>query len=210
TDVMEAIVDLAVSAPGGPPASAAEFLGRLDAGWLGLAYAGPGHGDEAALLRSASRHVPDIALRFRTLFRRLRPGVDSAGGYRDADAWYCILEGPADVAAAESQARALVDLLAHYAAHGPGAGREILLAVDEFSAVSRRLPIWQLYERARSLGLAVQVSAQSWQGLAPDDDDRDRLAAPAGGGIRLLRPPYPRPGTPPARAPPRRGPSPRQ
>jgi hypothetical protein len=31
--------------------------------------------------------------------------------------------------------------------------------VDEFSAVSRRLPIWQLYERARSLGLAVQVSA---------------------------------------------------
>jgi len=25
--------------------------------------------------------------------------------------------------------------------------------------VSRRLPIWQLYERARSLGLAVQVSA---------------------------------------------------
>jgi hypothetical protein len=31
--------------------------------------------------------------------------------------------------------------------------------VDEFSAVARRLPIWQLYERARSLGLAVQVSA---------------------------------------------------
>jgi hypothetical protein len=25
--------------------------------------------------------------------------------------------------------------------------------------VSRRLPVWQLYERARSLGLAVQVSA---------------------------------------------------
>jgi hypothetical protein len=27
--------------------------------------------------------------------------------------------------------------------------------------VSRRLPVWQLYERARSLGLAVQVSADS-------------------------------------------------
>jgi hypothetical protein len=26
--------------------------------------------------------------------------------------------------------------------------------------VSRRLPVWQLYERARSLGLAVQVSAE--------------------------------------------------
>jgi hypothetical protein len=43
----------------------------------------------------------------------------------------------------------------------PGNKREILLAVDEFSTVPRRLPIWQLYERARSLGLAVQVSAQS-------------------------------------------------
>jgi hypothetical protein len=194
-DVMETIVALAVGAPGGPPATAADFLARLDAGWLGLAYAAPEHRDEAALLRSASRHVTDVALRFRTLFRRLGPGLDGPGGYGDADAWYCVLEGTADVPVAEAQARALVDLLAHYAAHGPGAGREILLAVDEFSAVSRRLPIWRLYERARSLGLAVQVSAQSWQGLAPDEDDRYRLAATADGGIWLLRTPYPDPVT---------------
>src|SRR5215469_8502719 len=103
------------------------------------------------------------------------------------------MEGTADVAVAESQARALVDLLAHYAAHGPGAGREILLAVDEFSAVSRRLPIWQLYERARSLGLAVQVSAQSWQGLGASQDERRRIAASAEGGIWLLRTPEPEP-----------------
>jgi hypothetical protein len=195
TDVMEAIVELAVGAPCGPPASAADFLARLDAGWLGLAYAGPGHGAEAALARSASRHVSDVALRFRTLFRRLGTGLDAPGGFGDADAWYCILEGTADVAVAEAQARALVDLLAQYAAHGGGADREILLAVDEFSAVSRRLPIWQLYERARSLGLAVQVSAQSWEGLAPDDDDRYRLAATADGGIWLLRTPHPEPVT---------------
>src|SRR5262249_16048997 len=194
-DVMEAIVALAVGAPCGPPASAADFLARLDAGWLGLAYAGPGHGAEAALLRPAARHVSDIALRFRTLFRRLGTGLDGPGGFGDADAWYCILEGTADVAVAEAQARALVDLLAQYATHGAGADREILLAVDEFSAVSRRLPIWQLYERARSLGLAVQVSAQSWQGLAPGDDDRYRLAATADGGIWLLRTPHPEPVT---------------
>jgi hypothetical protein len=39
------------------------------------------------------------------------------------------------------------------------------------------------------------VSAQSWQGLAPDDDDRYRLAATADGGIWLLRTPYPEPVT---------------
>jgi hypothetical protein len=102
---------------------------------------------------------------------------------------------------AESQARALVDLLASYATAGPGGlgqaarpgRRQILLAVDEFSAVSRRLPIWQLYERARSLGLAVQVSAQSWQGLAAEEDERYRIAAAADGGIWLMRTPHPEP-----------------
>ncbi len=33
-DVMEAVVGLAVDAPGGPPASTADFLARLDPGWL--------------------------------------------------------------------------------------------------------------------------------------------------------------------------------
>ena len=65
--------------------------------------------------------------------------------------------------------------------------------MDEFSAVSRRLPIWQLYERARSLGLAVQVSAQSWPGLAADEDERYRVATTADGGIWLLRTPHPEP-----------------
>ena len=196
-DVMEAVVALAVEAPCGPPASAADFLSRLDPGWLGLAYAPGDHAAELALVRSAARQFGDIALRFRTLFRRLGGGLDGPGGFGDADAWYCILEGTSEISVAEGQARALTDLLASYAA-GPadgGGGREILLAVDEFSAVSRRLPIWQLYERARSLGLAVQVSAQSWQGLADDDDERYRIAAAADGGIWLLRTPHPEPVT---------------
>ncbi len=189
-DVMEAVVALAVEAPCGPPASTADFLARLEPGWLAQAWLGDG--DRLALTRSAARQVPDIALRFRTLFRRLGAGLDGPGSFGDADAWYCILEGTAEVSVAEAQARALVDLLASYVT---GARRQVLLAVDEFSAVSRRLPIWQLYERARSLGLTVQVSAQSWHGLAGREDDRYRLAATAEGGIWLLRTPYPDPVT---------------
>ncbi len=157
-DVMEAVVGLAIGAPCGPPGSSADFLARLDPGWLTAAYSPGEHEAELALIRSASRQFGDIGLRFRTLFRRLGRGLDGPGGFADADAWYCILEGTAEVSVAEAQARALVDLLASYAARQPGgpgqagAGREILLAVDEFSAVSRRLPIWDLYERARSLG----------------------------------------------------------
>src|SRR5262249_57420687 len=110
-----------------------------------------------------------------------------------ANAWSCILEGTAEPAVAEGQARALTDLLAQFAAAGPA--REIVLAVDEFSAVARRLPVWGLYERARSLGLAVQVSAQSWPGLAGTEDERNRIAAAADGGLWLLRTPYPEPVT---------------
>jgi hypothetical protein len=196
-DVLEEIVRLAVAAPCGPPASAADFLTRLDAGWLAMAYAAAGDTGESALLRAAQRQVSDVALRFRTLLRRLGGGLDGPGSFGDADVWYCILEGTAEITVAEAQARALVDLLAWYASSGgpggTGARRDILLAVDEFSAVSRRLPIWQLYERARSLGLAVQVSAQSWPGLADDEDERYRLATTADGGIWLLRTPYPEP-----------------
>jgi hypothetical protein len=199
-DVMEAIVTLAVQAPGGPPADAADFLSRLDLDWLTDAYAapgpgadpGPGSAEALATLRSAAHLIADVGLRFRSLWRRLGPGFDTAGTFADADVWYCILEGTADTRVAEAQARALVDLLTSYIT-GPGQDAEVLLAVDEFSAVSRRLPIWALYERARSLGLAVQVSAQSWQGLAADEDERYRIAATAEGGIWLLRTPHPGP-----------------
>jgi hypothetical protein len=186
-------VALAVGAPAGPPGSAADFLARLDAGWLAMAYAAAEQAQDAALVRSMARHVGDVALRFRTLFRRLGSGLDGPGTFADADVWYCILEGTAEITVAEAQARALVDLLANYAARGGRDTAEILLAVDEFSAVSRRLPIWELYERARSLGLAVQVSAQSWEGLAAREDERYRVATTADGGIWLLRTPRPEP-----------------
>jgi hypothetical protein len=190
SDVMEALVSLAVCAPCGPPVSSADFLGRLDADWLAMVYGANGDGAGVATARSSAKAFNDVRLRFAALWRRLGGGLDGCATYADADAWYCVLEGTAEIAVAEAQARALTDLLAFYALDGE---REILLCVDEFSAVSRRLPIWQLYERARSLGLAVQVSAQSWEGLADSQDERNRIAATAEGGIWLLRTPRPDP-----------------
>jgi hypothetical protein len=192
TDVMEALIALAVEAPCGPPSSASDLLARLEPGWLAAAYAGSGTAADYAIIASASRQLADVALRFRTLFRRLGTGLDGPGSFSDADAWYCVLEGTDQVRVAEAQARTLVDLLASFTVHGEER-REIVLAVDEFSAVSRRLPLWDLCERARSLGLAVEVSAQSWEGLAATDDERHRIVGSAEGGIWLLRTPKPEP-----------------
>jgi hypothetical protein len=189
-DVLEAVVALAVEAPAGPPDSSGAFLSRLSPDWLAQAWAGdPGR---LALCHAAARQLPEVALRFRTLFRRLGHGLDGPGDFAAADAWYCILEGTAEVTVAEAQARALVDLLAAWVT-SRSAARPVLLAVDEFSAVSRRVPIWRLFERARSLGLTLQVSAQSWHGLADREDDRLRIASTAEGGIWLLRTPLPEP-----------------
>lgn len=66
------------------------------------------------------------------------------------------------------------------------AGRRRLRRLPAGAAVS-------LYERGRSLGLGVMVSAQWWQGLGRDADERYRIAATADGGVWLLQTAYPDP-----------------
>ncbi len=82
-DVTQAVIILAITAPGGPPGSAGEFLDRLDPAWLEAAYAA----DWAKLgaVRAASKHLPDIALRYRTLLDRLGPAFDGTATLADAD-----------------------------------------------------------------------------------------------------------------------------
>jgi hypothetical protein len=192
-DMSAAVVRLAVCAPQGPPRSAAAFLDRLNANWLARAYAGGSTADREQAL-AAARHVPDIAMRYAQLLDRLGPALDGDGSLSDpaVDAWYCILEGTAEPSVAEAQAMALTELAAR-AAVTPDAPRTILLAADDYSAVSRRVPLSNLYERGRSLGLGVMVSAQSWEGLGADDDERQRIVSTADGGVWLLRTPDPDP-----------------
>ena len=77
-DVMQAVLTLAVTAPGGPPLSTAGFLDRLDARWLQAAWDPARYPAEAKRVRAAVRQLPDIQLRFATLLGRSaragRPG----------------------------------------------------------------------------------------------------------------------------------------
>jgi hypothetical protein len=192
-DILNAAVTLAITAPGGPPASAAQFLDRLDPGWLTAAWDDGAHPGEAARVRAASRHIGDIQLRYTTLFGRLGAAFDGPGTLDGADAWYFILEGTRDPSVAEAQAMAIIELAARAATTPDGEQRAILLAADDYSAVSRRVPLSNLYERGRSLGIGVQVSAQTWHGLGADDDERYRIAATADGGLWVMHTPYPEP-----------------
>src|SRR5215468_4262018 len=190
-DVMQAVITLAVTAPPGPPPDGTAFLDRLEPGWLEAAYAGDG--PRLAALASAKRHLGDISLRYRTLLDRLGPALDRGGILADADAWYFILEGTREQSVAEAQALVLTELVACAVTARDTEPRAVLLACDDYSAVSGKVPLWSLYERGRSMGIGVQVSAQSWQGLGASEDERYRIAATADGGIWLMRTPYPEP-----------------
>jgi len=192
-DVLQAALTLAVMAPCGPPANSAAFLDRLDARWLQHAWTDGRHPAEAERARAAARHLPDIQLRYATLLGRLGPALDGPGTLADADAWYFILEGTREPSVAEAQAMAITELAARAATRLDGEPRAMLLAADDYSAVSGRVPLSNLYERGRSLGIGVQVSAQSWQGLGQDEDERYRIAATADGGIFVLHTPRPEP-----------------
>ncbi len=112
-DVTQAVIRLAVTAPPGPPASAAEFLARLDPGWLEPAWAEDP--SRLAAVNAARRVLPDVSLRYRTLLERLGPALDGPGQLTDADAWYFILEGTREQSVAEAQALAITELVAHAA-----------------------------------------------------------------------------------------------
>ena len=189
-DILQAVLDLAVLAPCGPPANTASFLDRLEAKWLQHAWGDGRHPAELARARAAGRHLPDIQLRYATLLGRLGPALDGPGTLAEADAWYCILEGTREPSVAEAQAMALTELAARAATALDGEPRVMLLAADDFPR-SPAVPVSNLYERGRSLGIGVQVSAQTWQGLGRDDDERYRIAATADGGVFVLRAPFP-------------------
>ncbi len=189
-DVLTSIVALAVNAPPGRPVNSAEFVSRLDAWWLAKAYAG--NRERAGDVSAAKEHAGDVRLRYRSLFTRLGPGFDGDADVTDFDVLYCIVEGTASTAVGEAQARALVEMVTEAASTWTGDQRRAgLLALDEFSAVAGRVPVHELTERCRSLGLAVQVAAQSGESLAPEESQRARLAATAAGGVLLMRAPDP-------------------
>jgi uncharacterized protein DUF87 len=192
-DILQAAVSLAVTAPCGPPANTAAFLDRLNARWLQNAWGSGQYPGQFEHVQAAAKHLPDIQLRYATLLGRLGPGLDGPGRLEEADAWYCILEGTREPSVAEAQAMALTELAAHAATSLDGEQRAMLLAADDYSAVSARVPLSNLYERGRSLGIGVQVSAQSWQGLGATEDERYRIAATADGGVFVLHTPYPEP-----------------
>jgi len=181
------LVALAVLAPhAGPPKHGPDFIHRLNGKWL-LANWGPEHPGEQESIRQNAQHFAGIAATYRGLFRRIGRALDGGRALSDLDVVVATLEGTANTRTAAAQAQALVELVTDLAVRSSeDERRQVLLVIDEFSAVSDRVDIAVVMERVRSLGVAVVVAGQSWASLGADNDQRRRLRAAAAGGLLLM------------------------
>ena len=80
-------------------------------------------------------------------------------------ACYVLLEGLALKAEAARLGRFFLEDFAHYSGVRKEPARRVLLVVDEFSALESAADAAHLFERLRSFGAAVVVSAQGYAGL---------------------------------------------
>jgi hypothetical protein len=162
------VLDLATSAPPGPPGSSTELLGRLRKPALRMAYrARP---EAAEIDDLAERDVAGVANRYRAFFGALGGSLDGAWVFEDAAACYLLLEGLALKAEAARLGRFFLEDFAHYAGVRKAQARRVLLVVDEFSALESAADAAHLFERLRSFGAAVIVSAQGYAGLGAAAD----------------------------------------
>jgi hypothetical protein len=162
------VLDLATSAPPGPPRSSPDLLGRLRKTALRMAYRARPEAVEVDDL--PERDVAGVANRYRAFFGAVGGSLDGAWAFEDPAACYLLLEGLALKAEAARLGRFFLEDFAHYAGVRKEPARRVLLVVDEFSALESAADAAHLFERLRSFGAAVIVSAQGYAGLGAAAD----------------------------------------
>ena len=191
-DILQAVLTLAVTAPGGPPLNAAAFLDRLDAQLAAPAWDDGSHPAEAGpgprRRPAPGRHPAPL----RHPAGRLGPALDGPGTLAEADAWYFILEGTREPSVAEAQAMALTELAAHAAttrtaSRGPSCWPP--MTTPPCPAACRCRTCTSGAGPWASACRSAPSPGRAWGAI---EDERYRIAATADGGIFVMHTPLPR------------------
>ncbi|WP_280431561.1 hypothetical protein [Nocardia brasiliensis] len=138
----------------------------------------------AATLEGKQPVMSSTLAEFNNLYRALGSAFDGDAQITDFDLLYIVLDGVKAPDRARSQFAAIGCMLEQLADRDHG--RETLLTVDEFSAVSdgkTRADKW--VERLRKARIGTWWFAQHWNGLGHDDEQRQSLVAAGSGGAVL-------------------------
>ena len=145
--------------------------------WLEAAYGDGLHDAALSRIRAAKPHLGDIQLRYATLLGRLGPALDGPGALDGRGRLVFhprrhprAIRGRSAGHGADRTGRPRRHIARHRTPGDPARRRRL------FAPCPAGCHLSNLYERGRSLGLGVKVSAQSWQGLGRDDDERYRIS----------------------------------
>jgi hypothetical protein len=167
--VAKTVLTLAVKAPSGPPRESTELLKRLHLDGLAALYRGEQSTRTEALSALSAEHVSGVQRRYFGFFDALGDKLDGGWSFDTADAGYLLLEGLALKEEARSLGRYLLEDFANYVARRKPSGQQILLIIDEFSALSAGgADAANLFERLRSFGAGIMVTSQTSESLGED------------------------------------------
>jgi hypothetical protein len=186
-------IQLACTAPSGPPRSSGDFLRRLDPRKLQQLW----RGDQTAQqdleqLAADPTVMAGLRGRYSAFFRSLAGKADGCWGLEDVDLAVLTIPTIASRTDADAAVRLVLEDLGHFATRRKARiGDDVLLVLDEFSAVQGGTEqAIHLAERLRDVGVPVVFGAQSPEGLG-DERQQWRLLHTIGGGLVLHQLPDP-------------------
>jgi hypothetical protein len=162
-DVLKMVLDLALRAFPSPPRSSARLLSCMHLPLLEAIYEGrPEQGEVESL---SKRDAAGARNRYRAFFGALDGRLDGRWTFDEAQASFIMLEGLALREESRSLGRFFIEELAHYAGKRKPRGEQVLIIIDDASALALGEEVTGLVERLAGFNAYVYLSAQSFEGL---------------------------------------------
>lgn len=166
-DLSVNFVRLACTAPVGPPRSSGQLLERLDRTSLAGIWAGVAEAEE--ILAYKPEHVDACRHRYRAFFGAVGRQLDGSRAFEDSDCGYLLLNELLYGEETSKLARFLLEDFKQYVANRKVEGKQVLLIVDEFSAIATGPRVARLVEVVRSYGASLVLAPQAYEGMGGDE-----------------------------------------
>jgi hypothetical protein len=157
------LIRAACQAPQGPPRSSGELLARLDRGQLSDLWAGDQRAQAIGAFKA--EHVDACRQRYAAFFDATEGQLDGNWAFEDSDSGYLLLNELLYGEETGKLGRFLVEDFKQYLAARHRNGRQVLLIIDEFSAIADGERVARMIETVRSYGAAVILAPQAFEGM---------------------------------------------
>jgi hypothetical protein len=162
-DLSVNLVRAACQAPDAPPRSSGDLLQRLDRGRLTDLWAG--HQRAQAIAAFKAEHVDACRQRYAAFFDACEGQLDGHWAFEDTDSAYLLLNELLYGEETSKLGRFLIEDFKQYLAARHHTGRQVLLIIDEFSAIADGERVARMIETVRSYGAAVVLAPQAYEGM---------------------------------------------